>query len=238
MRGARSRNRKIDIINACKSIKLSVPMKFIFLACLISLSLIQDSPAQKKPVELGDNFDYELFMPAHIVEGQKFHSARVAAEWIHRLLANGTPEDIENAEKIVPGLLSCQDTDKSSPHYGAFRWELETPVEDLNAVEFVLYALIPMMIEYEELLSPETAGMLRESVRMGLINIRNIDVHHKYTNILLKTLQIPALVENCLEMLPFQSGDTGNLNPGWNLPTAREVIMNTTAFLTQRWQSG
>ncbi|MEX0320975.1 MAG: hypothetical protein AB3N63_02375 [Puniceicoccaceae bacterium] len=163
-------------------------MKKIILISLIALYFGHGSLAQTKPLELGGNFDYDLFMPAHEVNGQKFHSARTAAETIHRLLSNGTPEDIENAEKIVPGLISCQIRDENSPHYGAFRWELETPVEDLNAVEFVLFALIPAMIEHEELLSKKTSDLLRESIRLGLINIRNIDVTLKYTNIAIKDI--------------------------------------------------
>jgi hypothetical protein len=142
----------------------------------------------KKPLPLPSSFDYEMYMPSKVVDGEKFHSSRSAAEFCAELLENGTEEDIDHAERIVPGLLKCQDTDSSSPYYGAFRWELETPVEDLNAVEFILYALIPMMIKHEELLSPRVSEKLRESIRMALGNVRNMDVHHKYTNIVIKDI--------------------------------------------------
>lgn len=153
-----------------------------------SLEASSPDDGDKKPLELPDDFDYDLFMPSHMAMGKKFHSARRSAELISRLLENGTEEDVRNAEKIIPGLNNCQDLDPSSPYYGAFRWELETPVEDLNAVEFVLFALIPAMIQYGDLLSPGAADTLRESIRLGLLNVRNIDVHHKYTNIVIKDI--------------------------------------------------
>ena len=150
--------------------------------------LAQGTGEMKQPLQLPSDFDYDLYMPSHMSLGKKFHSARRSAELCARLLDNGTEEDIRNAEKIVPGLLNCQETDPGSPYYGAFRWELETPVEDLNAVEFVLFALIPMMIKHEDLLSSQIAESLRHSIRLGLLNIKNIDVHHKYTNIVIKDI--------------------------------------------------
>jgi len=127
-------------------------------------------------------------MPFSVVNGEKFHGPRSAAEFCAELLENGTEEDIDNAEWIVPGLLKCQDTDPASPYYGAFPSALETPVEPLNIVEFVLFALIQMMIKHEELLSPGVAEKVRESIRMGLWNVRKIDVHHKYTNVAMKDI--------------------------------------------------
>ncbi len=161
---------------------------FLLILLWITGSFWAEINAQEEPLELPEDFDYELYMPSHAVDGKKFHAAKDAAEWCARLLENGTEEDIKNAEKIVPGLLSCQVTNPASPYYGAFRWELETPVEDLNAVEFVLFALIPMMIKHEELLDKNISEKLRNSIRMGLENIRNIDVHYKYTNIVIKDI--------------------------------------------------
>tara|TARA_A100001037_G_scaffold295158_1_gene313929 strand:- start:2083 stop:4170 length:2088 start_codon:yes stop_codon:yes gene_type:complete len=141
-----------------------------------------------KPLSLPSPFDYDLYMPLTIVNGQEYHPPRKTAELLATLLANGTPEDIANAEKIVPGLLECQDTDPDSPHYGAFPSGKETPVEALNIVEFCLFALIPMIMDHEALLSPETAQKLRESIRLALGNVRRIDVHHKYTNVAIKDI--------------------------------------------------
>lgn len=142
----------------------------------------------KKPLPLPSSFDYEMYMPVNVVNGKEFHPPRPTAEFLAKLLENGTPEDVANAERMVPGLLKCQDTDPDSPYFGAFPSGLETPVETLNIVEFVLFALIPMMMDHEALLSSEIAGKLRESIRMALTNVRNIDVHHKYTNVAIKDI--------------------------------------------------
>jgi hypothetical protein len=147
----------------------------------------------KEPLPLPSSFDHELCLPYHVLNGMKYHSPRGAAELCARLVKNGTPEDIANAESIVPGLLKCQDTDPTSPYFGAFPSSLQTPVEALNIVEFVLSALIVMMIKHEALLSAATADTLREIIRMGLTNVRKIDVHHKYTNVAMKDITNTSL---------------------------------------------
>ncbi len=217
----------------------------LLVLCFTAGFSVREAYAQKTPLELPDSFDYELFMPAHTVDGEQFHAAKDAAEWCARLLENGTGEDIRNAEKIVPGLLSCQVTDPDSPYYGAFRWELETPVEDLNAVEFVMFAVIPMMIRHGELLAPEVREKLRESIRMALINIRNIDVHYKYTNIVIKDiantclggelLNDPVLAERGYEKLRgwMQFTDLSGGNYEYNSPYYTYVAVNVMSTLNQ-----
>lgn len=174
--------------------------KIITLILLLTCgALFSEVSAQKKALELPADFDYNLYMPSHAVDGVVFHSAKDAAEWIARLMENGHPEDIRNAEKIIPGLISCQDLNPDSRYFGAFRWELETPVEDLNAVEFVLIAIIPMMIKHEAHLSESSSVKLRNSIHLALKHVRNIDVHYKYTNIVIKDIVNSILGAELLE---------------------------------------
>ena len=74
-------------------------------------------------------------------------------------MANGTPQDLELAEKVLNVVLGCQELHPDDPHYGNFYWMLEDSVVfDLNAVEFALERLVPMMIEHGERLSRRHAG--------------------------------------------------------------------------------
>ena len=128
-------------------------------------------------------------MIAHESSGETFHSAYAAAQLAERLLANGTAEDIRVAERVLQSVLRCQELDQDSPHYGAFRWELEQEVvEDFNAVEFVLFSLIPLTIEYQEQLSATLTRQLKASIKLGLENIAKINVGLAYTNIALKDI--------------------------------------------------
>ena len=143
----------------------------------------------KEPLPIPENFDPKVNMLAKTVEGQKFHAPRASVRFCEELLENGTPKDIELVERMMPGILSGQETDPGSPHYGAFRWEIEMEmVEDLNAVEFLLHSLIPIIIDHQEKLADSTVSNIKESIHMGLQNIKAIDVNVKYTNIVLKDI--------------------------------------------------
>jgi hypothetical protein len=113
-----------------------------------------------------------------------FHESRRAAHLAARLVENGTPQDLELAEQILLAVLKCQELDTRDPHYGNFYWMAEDDhVEDLNAVEFVLEALIPMMLRHAGRLTPELGSRISASVRLGLEEIARLDVLVAYTNI-------------------------------------------------------
>ena len=122
-------------------------------------------------------------------DGKTYHSPRLALEFAGNLAANGAPQDLDLAEKVLDGALACQETRKGDPHLGNFLWEREDEaVEDLNAVQFCLFQLIPMMIQHGNRLSDTMQQRVRESIRLGLAEIRSIDVHYRYTNIVLKDI--------------------------------------------------
>lgn len=146
---------------------------------------------EKQPLPLPDNFNPQTKMLAKVTENGVFHETRAGASLAARLVANGTPQDLELAEKILPVVLDCQERrfgsdGKPDPHFGNFMWMIEDDVVfDLNAVEFNLEHLIPMMISYRERLKPDTQERVIEAIRLGLEEIERLDVLIVYSNIAL-----------------------------------------------------
>jgi len=105
-------------------------------------------------ISLPENFNPETLMLAKITENGVFHESRQGASFTARLVANGAPEDLELAHKVLDVVLGCQERRVGDPHYGNFFWMLEDDVVmDLNAVEFNLEHLIPMMLQHAERLA-------------------------------------------------------------------------------------
>ncbi len=143
---------------------------------------------------LPDHFDPSTNMLFKKSDKGHLHASRDAAGFAAKLLANGTPEDIALAEKVLNAVFACQETQKGDPHYGNFWWYREDRVvEDLNAVNFVLSSLIPMMIDYGDRLSPDMRSRVFASIRLGLDEIARLNVLPAYTNIASKDI-----VNTCL----------------------------------------
>ena len=123
------------------------------------------------------------------IEGKLFHAPIQAIVFANSLVENGTPPDLEQAEKTIRAVLACQETRNQDPHRGNFLWEREDKVvEDLNAVQFILFNLIPILIQWEDRLSNDLNTLIRKAVQLGLEEIARIDVHPDYTNIVLKDI--------------------------------------------------
>ncbi len=138
---------------------------------------------------LPNNFNPETNMVYQEKDNGRMHPTRDAATLASRLLANGAPEDIAVAENVLNALIACQETREGDPHYGNFWWYREDEmVEDLNAVEFVLNTLIPMMIEHGDRLSPDMQKRVKASIRLGLEEIERLNVLVAYTNIAAKDI--------------------------------------------------
>ena len=136
------------------------------------------------PLPLPQNFNAETSMLSTTPENGIFHESRSAAGFAARLVANGTPKDLELAEKVLNAVLDCQELRQGDTHYGNFRWMREDEVvEDLNAVEFVLENLIPMMIRYDSCLPVQMRQRVLHAIRLGLTEIERLDVLVAYTNI-------------------------------------------------------
>ncbi len=143
----------------------------------------------RQPLSLPDNFNPETNMLSVVVDGKTYHGIVPAARLACALVENGTPQDLAQAEKTLRAVMDCQELHEDDPHFGNFRWEREDAVvEDLNAVQFVLYNFIPMMLRYRERLSAALQTQLRASIALGLNEIARIDVHPDYTNIVIKDI--------------------------------------------------
>lgn len=113
-----------------------------------------------------------------------FHESRRGARLAAALVANGHPDDLALAEKVLDAVLACQEVDERDPHVGNFYWMAEDRhVEDLNAVEFNLESLIPMMIRHGDRLSAPYQDRVRRAIQLGLQEIARLDVLVAYTNI-------------------------------------------------------
>ena len=138
---------------------------------------------------LPENFDPETDMLARKVDGRHYRSPRTALQLAYDLVQNGAREDLDQAERTIHAVLDCQERNPSDPHRGNFLWEREDEVvEDLNAVQFILFELVPILTQWEDRLSKAISARMREAVRLGLEEIERIDVHLDYTNIVLKDI--------------------------------------------------
>ena len=97
------------------------------------------------PLVLPPDFAPARQMVARQIDGKTFHAMQTTARLAGRLAANGPDDDWRRVGPIVASLLECQHHE--APHRGNFRWEWEdATVEDLNAVQFALFYLIPIAL--------------------------------------------------------------------------------------------
>jgi hypothetical protein len=162
-----------------------------------------------KPYALPPNFNAKTNMIARPEGDRIYHAPRAAIELAYNLMSNGHRDDIAQAEKTIEAALPGQETRPGDPHQGNFLWEAEDDaVEDLNAVQFCLFQLIPIMIQYGELLSPKTQTKCRNAIRLGLEEIARIDVHPRYTNIVIKDITNTILGGEYLKDATFNQRGT------------------------------
>ncbi len=141
------------------------------------------------PPALPKDYDARAHMITHQVRGRIFHSTIPSAQLASELIASGAPADIAEATAIFRAVLACQEVRDTDPHRGNFRWELEDEVvEDLNAVQFVLFYCIPVLCKASHALPPDLVAAMRRAVALGLEEIARIDVALAYTNIVLKDI--------------------------------------------------
>lgn len=141
------------------------------------------------PPILPENYDAQAHMATHRVRGRVFHSTIPSAQLASELMVSGSPADIAEAALIFRAVLACQEVRDTEPHRGNFRWELEDEVvEDLNAVQFVLFYCIPVLCKTADVLPPDLVAAMRRAVALGLEEIARLDVALAYTNIVLKDI--------------------------------------------------
>lgn len=137
-----------------------------------------------QPLNLPENFNPETHLLAKTTENGTFHESRAGARLAERLLENGHPDDITQAIKTLEATLACQETHPDDPHCGNFYWMAEDDVVgDLNAVEFCLESLIPLMIDYGDRLPEDMQQRVLDAIRLSLEEVQRINVRVTYSNI-------------------------------------------------------
>jgi hypothetical protein len=122
-------------------------------------------------------------------ERPDYHNPRGTLAYARLLLEDGAPPAVERARRALAAVLAMQERTRGDAHEGNFRWTLEDEgVTDLNAVEFMLDALIPIAREHAAELGDGPAAATREAIALGLREIDRLDVHLSYTNIALSDI--------------------------------------------------
>jgi hypothetical protein len=169
------------------------PMLATVLAATIALSLPSD-------------FDPDLNMRFKIRGGKHIHEVKDAANHARKLVENGAPEDIDLAVKVLEAVFKCQELDEEDPRRGNYWWVYENArVTDPNAADFVLSALVPLMIEHEDRLPEKSRQATRESIRLAVESVARRNVTQLYTNIAVKAFVNTILAGQLLEDEAFSA---------------------------------
>ncbi|MCC7208127.1 MAG: hypothetical protein IT323_12535 [Anaerolineae bacterium] len=102
----------------------------------------------------------------------------------YALLANGDPDMRREAAHIVAAALDSQETTPGHPHRGNWTWLADDPeVGDLNAIQFVLRWLLPLLVDHSHRLPADLQARCRESVRLALEEEERMQVAPTFSNI-------------------------------------------------------
>ena len=163
-------------------------------------------------------YDPDVHLVGNPIDNGLFHSAWMSAEYAVALVESGSQAEIERAEAIIAAVLNCQDMDPSSPHYGNFKWEHEDlAVEDLNAVQFVLVRLIPLLLNHSGRLSADLVKRVKARIQLGLEEIRRIDVSPIYSNIVAQDISNSILGGQLLDQPEYLDRGVGKLRRWLNM---------------------
>lgn len=199
-----------------------------------------------EPMTLPENYNPETHLLETVTENGKFHESRGGTGFARRLLANGHADDVALAHKVLEAALACQETREDDPHYGNFFWMAEDDVVGyLNAVEFCLESLIPMMMDNAELLEPSMRERVLVAIRLGLDEIARIDVRVSYSNITMLDILNTCLGGELLEDDTIAQRGYRKLNDWvvftdrsgtpreYNSPTYTRVCVNALSILSR-----
>ncbi|HAA77884.1 TPA: hypothetical protein DCE37_22495 [Candidatus Latescibacteria bacterium] len=197
-----------------------------------------------EPLTLPESFNPDTNLLCKTTENGTFHESRQGAGFARRLLANGHAEDIVLAHKVLEATLACQETREDDPHHGNFFWMAEDEVVgDLNAVEFCLENLIPMMMDSADLLEAGMRDRVTQAIRLGLAEIARINVRVSYSNITMLDILNTCLGGELLDDSAIAQRGYGKLNAWiaytdrsgtpreYNSPTYTRVCVNALGIL-------
>ena len=105
------------------------------------------------------------------------------------LLEIGDHASVARAAAIVAAVLESQERSPKHPHRGNWLWLADDDeVADINAVQFVLRGLLPLLVRYGSLLPPDLVQTCRRRVAFALEEQERMDVAPTFTNIHLMSL--------------------------------------------------
>ena len=201
-------------------------------------------------LELPENYNPETHLLYKTTENGNFHESRAGARLGRNLLASGHVEDVELAHQVLAATRTCQEKRTNDPHHGNFFWMAEDDVVgDLNAVEFCLESLIPMMIDHQDRLENATRQSVLEAIRIGLAEIARLDVRVSYSNITMLDILNTCLGGELLgDSTLAQRGydkltewiaytDRSGTPREYNSPTYTRVCVNALGILTSYLQN-
>ncbi len=115
-----------------------------------------------------------------------FHPIRESFGYAYALLQAEGASALPQVERIIRRALQAQERNPANIHYGGFKWmDEDRGVTDLNAVQFVLEQVLPLLIDYGEWLNPDVRAALLDAVRLGIAEVVRLNVAVWYTNITL-----------------------------------------------------
>lgn len=119
----------------------------------------------------------------------KTHMVRDSLLYALALLEGEEQEEIERALGITDAVLSTQNLDSASPHFGSYKWNWEDDHTGvLNAAEFIAPPLIHICVTYAAKVPGELRERVLESIGKAQIAIKNRALHLNYTNIALLSI--------------------------------------------------
>jgi hypothetical protein len=194
--------------------------------------------------DLKSRFTPEVNLVRSLFQPDK-HQPHPSIWYAHCMLANGEG-DAALAEKIILKALDLQERRDGDPHLGNFRWFVEDEaVIDLNACQFVLEALVHLLLRITDRLPASVLEPARAAMRLALAEADNLDVHWTYTNIHLLDVQNSILGGQLLgDQLSRERGerrltawarrtkDAGAPHE-FNSPTYSAVQINALASITR-----
>jgi hypothetical protein len=112
------------------------------------------------------------------------HQPHPSIWYAHCLLLRDDEGDAQVAEGIIACVLDLQELRDGDPHRGNFRWFAEDEVvTDLNACQFVVEALVHLLIRLPDRLSQDLLARIFDTMRLAFDEAGHLDVHWTYTNI-------------------------------------------------------
>jgi hypothetical protein len=127
--------------------------------------------------------------PAASAPGGRTYRPPASLPLSQALLERNDAQSHRQAVEIIKAVLDTQELSPRHPHRGNWLWLASDPeVADLNAVQFVMRALLPILVKHRDLLPAVLLKRCREAVRLSLVKEERMAVAPTYTNIHLVSL--------------------------------------------------